>query len=249
MGSHRSAAFSRFAASLILCACAVGSDPSDPGTPAAGAGGAGASSASGTGGDLGFGGAGGAAGCGCSRELRSVVSCGGEPIETCADTQVCDPAKGACVSACVAAAETKQSVGCDYYATFMDNMLAEVCFAVFVANTSAAPAQLAVDRGGVPLPVGEFTRIPSGAGPALQYAPFDEATGIPPGEVAILFLSGPSGPAEIPKVACPVPSAVPEGVILTGTGIGQSFHIVSSVPVVAYPVSYTHLTLPTILRV
>jgi hypothetical protein len=145
-----------------------------------------------------------------------------------------DGACDACLDPCEAAVATKQSVGCEYYATMMDSMIGDVCFAVFVANTSNVPAHLTVEYGGSMLDVAEFTRIPSGAGPSLTYQPFDPAAGLPPDEVAILFLSGPTGAVEFPSVACPVGSAIPTGVILPGTGLGRSFRVASDVPVVAY---------------
>ncbi|MCA9622012.1 MAG: IgGFc-binding protein, partial [Myxococcales bacterium] len=53
--------------------------------------------------------------------------------------------------------------------------------------------------------------------------------------MAILFLSGPSGPPQAGTVPCPMPSAVPSGVMLANqTGFGRSFRITSDVPVVAY---------------
>jgi hypothetical protein len=233
----------------LLSACSA--TPQD--TTAAGGGGAGGiggkstggagTGGAGTGGDItvGIGGAGvgGSAGCvPCSQDLHSVVDCNGNVIEECLGTDGCDISTGQCVNACAAAVSNKQSVGCEYYATFMDNLFTTVCFAAFVANTWNTPAHITVEYEGAQLPVGSFAYIPVGQGPSLTYAPFDAANGIPPGEVAILFLSGPSGGTpQIPNIPCPKPSAVPGGVLVYGTGIGNSFHVASDVPVVAYQIN------------
>jgi hypothetical protein len=135
---------------------------------------------------------------------------------------------------CAEAVRTKRSIGCEYYATMMDSMVGDVCFAAFVANTSNAPAHVTVEYGS-PFPdVAAFTRIPEGFGAGLSYRAYDPAVGILPDEVAILFLSGPTGPVEFPSVACPVASAVPSGVFFAGSGLGRSFRIATDVPVVAY---------------
>ena len=139
-----------------------------------------------------------------------------------------------CLNPCDAAVATRQSVGCEYYATMMDSMLGDVCFAVFVANTSSVPAHLTVEYSGSELDIAAFARIPSGAGPGLTYQPFDPSAGLPPDQVVVLFLSGPTGNVELPAVACPVRSAIPTGVFLSKTGVGRSFRIASDVPVVAY---------------
>jgi hypothetical protein len=116
----------------------------------------------------------------------------------------------------------------------MDSMIGDGCFAVFVANTSNVPAHITVEYAGSQLDIAAFARIPSGTGPGLTYEPFDPVAGLPPDEVAILFLSGPTGAVEFPAVACPVASAIPTGVFLRDTGVGQSFRVASDVPVVAY---------------
>ena len=223
-------------------ACSASSDPSAFGeTGGAGASGpASGTGPAGTGGGLGFDGGIDAPTCEptCSSDLHSVVDCDGNLIEQCKGSDGCDVSAGVCTNACTAAINNKQSVGCEYYATFMDQYSPDACFAVFVANTWNAPAHITVERGGAMLPVQSFARIPSGSGPTLGYQNFDAAAGIPPGEVVVLFLSGPQGVPTNGYAPCPVASAVPSGVMLYGqTGIGQSFRIDSDVPVVAYEIS------------
>ena len=99
----------------------------------------------------------------CAPDQRSVIDCHGAVLASCGPTEVCDLVASTCVDACAAAVTSKQSVGCEYYATFMDQILPDVCFAAIVANTWTTPAHLQVEYQGVPLQVAAFTRIPSGS--------------------------------------------------------------------------------------
>ena len=56
----------------------------------------------------------------------------GSCSEQCGDSETC--LDGRCISACAAAEQTKDSVGCEYYATYMDLELAATshCFAAMV---------------------------------------------------------------------------------------------------------------------
>jgi hypothetical protein len=173
----------------------------------------------------------------CSIDFHAVIDCKGAVVEQCSGTESCNLVAGACTDACEASAANQESVGCEYYATNMDQYDETdpgVCFAAYVANTWSLPAHLTVEYAGSPLPLADFARIPSGAGPSLTYAPFDPSAGIPPGEVVILFLAG----APNTLVPCPAPAAVPKGSsMLHKSGVGNSFHITSDVPVVAYQIN------------
>ena len=130
----------------------------------------------------------------------------------------CDLDDAPCSDACTAAADNKQSVGCDYYATHMEMDYPTQCFAAFVANTWNTPAHLTVDLyPGTLLTPELFAYIPSGTGSNITYTAYTQATGIPPGQVAILFLSG---SASSPEVPCPagVLTASPQGSSVAGTG-------------------------------
>ena len=168
----------------------------------------------------------------CSADLHSIVDCNGNVVTQCAGTQGCDPSTYVCTDACTSANANKRSIGCDYFATDMDVSSQDYCFAAFVANTWTSPAKLEVRYNGAVLPAASFTRIPTGAGPALTYAPYDPNIGIPSGEVAILFLAGSQG--EAPN--CPATPAVPSSGT-SGTRIGSSFEITTDVPVVAYQIN------------
>jgi hypothetical protein len=170
----------------------------------------------------------------CSVDQHSILDCHDNLVTACSPNQLCDVPTATCISGCVDAVVKKSSIGCEYYATNMDQFTPDVCFAAFVANTWSSAAHVQVQYNGATLNAAGFARIPSGAGPALTYAPYDPVVGIPPGEVAILFLAG--SPTATP--ACPVPAAVPTGSMINGTtGIGHSFRITSDVPVVAYEIN------------
>lgn len=168
----------------------------------------------------------------CSEDTHAIVDCNGNMVSECSGNTACDSGLLTCVDACTAADTNKRSIGCDYYATSMDVMTGGYCFAAFVANTWNSPAHITVRHNGVDLPVTNFVRIPVGSGPSLTYAAYDPVAGLPANEVAILFLSGGTGASPL----CPVASAVPNAAI-SGTGLGNSFQIVTDVPVVAYQIN------------
>jgi hypothetical protein len=172
----------------------------------------------------------------CSDDFRAVVGCDDEILKLCSLSEMC--AEGACVPACEAADTIRSSVGCEYFPVAMDGYMNadNGCFAVFVANTWPTAAHLSVDYRGAVLAPEQFGYLPKGSGTKLTYESYDPAKGIPPGEVAILFLSGPgSNPGG--AVECPEAPAITNGSAqVKGTGKGHAFHIVSSVPVVAYQI-------------
>lgn len=167
----------------------------------------------------------------CSPEFDQVL-CDETVVETCDEGSYC--VDGGCqpLSACDAAALLQRSEGCDFWAVKTElNLEAQgACFAVFVANTGTTPAHLGVAHGNTVLPVNNFARIPKGQGQDLVFEPYNNALGLPVGEVAILFLS--RGPGKYPN--CPAGPAVPEETQIAGTGRGLAFHITSDVPVAAY---------------
>jgi hypothetical protein len=168
---------------------------------------------------------------GCSSDLHSVVDCNGAVLTTCTGTDGCDVATGTCVNACQAAVDNKNSVGCEYYATQMDTAVgASYCFAAFIANTWNTDAHIQVDFNGTSLTgnLSTFAAIPNGKGASITYNPYTGA--VPAGQVAMLFLGGSQGNAPL----CPKTSAEGTSAMLSGTGIGHSFHITTDVPVVAY---------------
>src|SRR5262249_41985696 len=71
----------------------------------------------------------------CSADQHAVPDCHGNVVKHCTGTQACDPSTLSCGDACQAARDAKRSIGCDYYATDMDQIFTDVCFAAIIANT------------------------------------------------------------------------------------------------------------------
>ncbi|MBL8715353.1 MAG: IgGFc-binding protein [Myxococcales bacterium] len=186
----------------------------------------------------------------CAPDGKSVLGCDGKLERTCAVGEAC--ADGACVSACAAAKVNRSSVGCDYYATAMSAQGPAFggCFVTFVANTSDKPTKITATFDGKALDLGKFARIPRGSGPKLTYEALDAAAGLPPNEVAILFLAhdlSPKGPSKAEGIPCPVTPAIETGAFhdmpiggtvtpyqVVNTARARAFHLETSQPVVAY---------------
>jgi len=167
----------------------------------------------------------------CSSDQHTVIDCNNNVLQTCTGTDGCDVGTGTCANACSAAVNNKQSVGCEYYPTFLEiSGGASRCFAAFVANTWNTPVKINVEYNGAVLPVANFARIPTGSGQSVTYSPYNAVTGLPAGQVAILFLGGNTGAAP----SCPIASAMGTTPMITGSGMGKSFHVTTDVPVVAY---------------
>ncbi|MEZ4226371.1 MAG: IgGFc-binding protein [Polyangiaceae bacterium] len=237
---------------VLATAAACGSDAdAPPGSVASGGSagaGAGSGGAAGSGGSAGTGAGGGTGGAieidggvkkcpRCSDDLHAIIGCDGKVQQACLGSDGCDTDTITCTNACAAAESARRSVGCEYYAVQMDQLNAQGCFAVFVANTWNAPAKLTVEYQGQQLPLSTFAYTPVGWGPTLSYAPIGPA-GLTSGKVAILFLAGPDGTPAKDTPVCPRPAAIPGGTMLANkTGIGHAFRITSDVPVVAYQIN------------
>jgi len=145
-------------------------------------------------------------------------------------------------AACLAAADSHSSVGCEYYAVHMDGLFSadNGCFVAFVANTFDKPAHVDVSFFGEPVDIAEHVKIPRGSGQSLTYEDYNAGTGLAPGDVAILFLAGipDAGPPldthDNKPVRCPVMPARSTLTQIHGTGKSHAFRIRTDVPVVAY---------------
>ncbi len=170
----------------------------------------------------------------CSADLHDILDCNNNVVMMCPPDQGCG-AMG-CVPACQSAQENKSTIGCDYYSVDPDiiSEAAGACFAAFIANTWDAPVTIQVERAGVMLDATKFSYIPTGTGQSITYN-LVPATGIPPGQVAIVFLGASPG---VSIGACPTGVTVgyPMDPSVAGTGIGDAFHITTSAPVVAYDI-------------
>jgi IgGFc binding protein len=181
-------------------------------------------------------GSGGGCNNGCSADLKNVIDCNGALVETCPGDEAC--LNGECGNdPCGAAEAAKSSYGCDYWAVKPD-LIAEgqgACFASYVANTWSSPVHIDLYRGGQLIPNTGFIQIPQGQGQSLTYTPYDPNVGLPPGEVAIVFLAHEDPPVSFLPI-CPFPAAVNGEVGVLGTGRGSAFNIVTDRPVVAYSI-------------
>ena len=169
----------------------------------------------------------------CSGDLHAVVDCNEEVVQECPGDQGCSP-NGGCVPACQAATENASTFGCDFYSV-TPAVIAEArggCFAALISNTWNAPIDVSAEYGGVPL-AGQYAYVPQGQGAGLTYLPL--AGQLQPGQLAILFLSQYAS-GDIFQVNCPVAPALQTSTQLDSTGLGQSFHITTSAPIVAYDV-------------
>jgi len=168
----------------------------------------------------------------CSGDLHQVL-CNGMVVQTCGADQGC--AMGQCVAACDAAKANQSTVGCDYYTIDPDAYSADDgdCFAAYIANTWGSDVHITVDFGGKPL-APTFMYVPSGSGQSITYTPLSNGA-LPSGQVAIVFLANTtSAPVQCPKGVAAAYTAADAA--QHGTGIGQSFHITTDRPVVAYDI-------------
>jgi hypothetical protein len=190
-------------------------------------------------------GEGGTGGTGCSGDLRSVIDSNGNVVTTCPPDQGCNAGK--CVPACQAAAASKGSVGCDYVVSTPAFYYPDKppCFAIFVANNWPKDVNVSVTRSGTTYDVTKFGRIAQ-PGTAASSWPAVPSTGIPPGDVAVLFMSHDPSSTNFNSLACPVAPAVSQanGTAVPGsssgsqnvTARGAAFHLTSDVPVTMYDI-------------
>ncbi len=179
---------------------------------------------------------------GCSSDLHTVVDSNGTVIETCPSDQGCEA--GACVPACQAAGASQGSIGCDYVvatpAFFQD--VAPPCFAMFLANNWPSAAQITVELAGQSYDVTTFGRIANAGTPETSWASVP-STGVPAGQVAVLFLSQDPSSVNTTPLTCPVPPAISQpggtavsGVATPASGVGAAWHVTASMPVTAYDI-------------
>lgn len=178
-------------------------------------------------------------GSGCSKDLHATVVPGTGELMHCEPDEGCH--EGTCIVACDAVVHSKGSIGCEYIApsppTFRNLESPSgwdgMCHALLIANTWSKAAQLSLRYDGSELDVAQFGRIPQGLGTgALGPLP---ATGIPEGQVAVLFLSG-LPETDSSEFACPVTPAISSELAVHGTGSGKAFELVSDTPVTVYDI-------------
>ena len=179
----------------------------------------------------------------CSPDLKQVIDSSGNVLMTCPPDQGC--AGGQCVPACQAAAASQGNVGCDFVMSTPNFYagIAPPCFAAFVTNNWDEAAQITVTRGGTNYDVSQFGRIASTDPNPATWPPIP-STGVPPGQVGVLFLSADPASFNATSLDCPVTPAVhtTNGTAIWsgdgsgGTGKGLAWHITSSAPVSTYDI-------------
>ncbi len=170
----------------------------------------------------------------CTNDNAGVIDCNGN-MTPCPDEQACS--NGVCQDPCTAAEANNSSVGCEYYGVDMDAAAGppqDACYAMFVANVSRSPAHMQMEWQGQPIDLGRWAKLPSGNGQSLTYTAYNPATGLLPGQVAVVFLAYAPG---FGNVACPGAvggAAIGTEAQIAGTGTGFAFHLTTDQPVVAY---------------
>jgi hypothetical protein len=171
---------------------------------------------------------------GCSGDLRNVVNGNGQVVQACPPDKGC--LNGQCIAACDAAGGSHGDLGCDFLLATpaFHTPYDPPCFAAFVTNDWPEDVAITVTRDGVAYDVTQFGRMPNGGSDAAAWPPVP-ATGIPPGHVAVLFLSDQG------SFACPVPPAIQGSTaVYTGqanaSGRGKAFHVQTSYPATTYDI-------------
>lgn len=174
---------------------------------------------------------------GCSADLRYVVDGQGNILEECWPDAGC--ANGMCVPPCEAAATSQGNVGCDFTVATPHFYvgIAPPCFAVFLANNWPKDAQITIERDGQSYDVTQYARIPDNSTNAAGW-PTVPASGLPPNEVAVLFLSQDPSSVNGTPLTCPVPPAINTagGSAVSGSGMGRAWNITTDIPVSAYDI-------------
>ncbi|OJY27864.1 MAG: hypothetical protein BGO98_42190 [Myxococcales bacterium 68-20] len=186
----------------------------------------------------------------CSRDLKKVLTgCGddeGQVVAECPAGQGCGIDK--CVDACTSAALSKGSMGCSFWMLPPDESLVEngagACYATMVTNTWDIPIEINAEWGIDSLDISKSIYTVTRPNPNEDpvYAPL--AGALPPGEVAVIFLSQSTNTADHDPVCpqceykCPpgVVPAVMEDPIKHGTTKTKAFHLTTTAPVSAYSV-------------
>jgi IgGFc binding protein len=178
----------------------------------------------------------------CSSDLKYVVDGdSGAIIEACPNDQGC--LAGECVGACVAAAGSDGSTGCEFTiptSPFYANGMAGAsqagpCHALLVSNPWGRPAQLELSRGGEDYDIEVVTRVPSGIGATTVYDDLPNS-GVPNGSVAVVFLSHRPGVNNGTTLECPIGPAVLDDTAAFGTDAGVAFELTSDTPIQVYDI-------------
>jgi hypothetical protein len=138
------------------------------------------------------------------------------------------------------------NAGCSFYgvASPLFDARKGGCYAMFVVNPGDKPARIKLAHRKASQSLARIARVPRGSGQNITYESFDEAAGLPPGGLVVIFLTGkyikPAAvPQTSPDVSCPegIESLLPDAVVDHFTHRGMAFHLTSDEPVVAYDIN------------
>jgi len=175
----------------------------------------------------------------CSRDLKKVLDgCEGSEkvVAECSVDQGC--AIDTCVDACTAAAVNKGSPGCDFYtvppadpSTYKGS-----CFAALIANTWDRPVTLSAEFGTASLDISRSIYTVSRKEDGEDYTLLDGA--LPPGEVAVVFLSHNEASQSSQTMLCPttVHPAMLVDPLRYGTTKTTAFRLKADAPIAAYTI-------------
>lgn len=176
----------------------------------------------------------------CSRDLKKVLKgCDGEAeqiVEECGPDQGCGVDR--CVDACAAAETSKGSVGCAFYTVPADDPQYGLgaCFAAMIANTWDRPVALRAAYAGQPLDVSRSVYTVARTSGDPVYTRLEGA--LPPGQVAVVFLSQAKVLLDPDATPCPagVVPALDVDPIRHGTTKTKAFRLETDAPVAAYSI-------------
>jgi hypothetical protein len=186
-----------------------------------------------------FGEGGGGSDCTCSTDLLYVICNGQQTV--CPPGTGCIPG-GMCVDSCASAAASQSSVGCEFYAQppAPFGALRGSCYAVILESLQNDAVWVTVDYGGSTLDLSGFARDlydVSDSGAPVYHPILITSQGGQVSRSTILFLAA---HATGTSLDCGVPGVTPAVTAtfadVSGTGIGQAFHIVTTGTSIAYDV-------------
>jgi hypothetical protein len=168
------------------------------------------------------------------------VDCSGAVVQTCAPSQGCS--QGTCIAACDAAAASRTSAGCDFYAHVPAGQALTGCYVLYVANTWTAPVSVTADAGGKAFDLAPYMYTLNGTGVGATLSAVGAGKMLPAGQVGVVLLKGCSGmdyltPGQTYAEADLDPNASAWTDEIDGTNdTAQALHVSLSAPVVLYDI-------------
>ncbi|AKU98235.1 hypothetical protein AKJ09_04899 [Labilithrix luteola] len=172
----------------------------------------------------------------CSADLKKVIKgCpGSEEVTSCGPDEGCGVDR--CVDACQSAALSKGSIGCSFWTLPPDDPTEGPgsCFTALIANTWDRPVTLGAEYGSEALDISNSIYTVTRTADGATYTRLDGP--IPPGQVAVVFLSQAEAVSGYAGTRCPegVTPAFKGDPIRHGTAKTSAFHLTADAPISAY---------------